>query len=382
MARPKIALDARKVGHPEVGIGRYVLELARHFPSLAPEFEFLLVLDHRLDASEVPDGCRQVVLGRFPFEDGVWSKLYSPWWMNTLVPRYLKRAHVSLFHATNFVLPLIGCCRYVTTIHDLAFVKTPEAYDSFYRLYLKSLVRIAVRRASIVIADSEATRSDLTGILKVNPARISVIHLGVGEEYSVCDDQDYLHRVQRKLQLPGRFLLHVGVVQRRKNLEALLKAGQSALRDGLIDEIVLAGRDGFGAGAVRQKAKRLGIEGRVRFLGYVPQEFMPGLYNLAQVLVMPSWYEGFGIPVLEAMACGTPVIASNVSSLPEVAGNAAMLVSLDDAAELARALRKLLTDSHLWSEMRGKGLNRAREFNWTETAAKHLEVYRQVLNQV
>ena len=187
--------------------------------------------------------------------------------------------------------------------------------------------------------------------------------------------------IRSQFDLPERFALHVGVVETRKNIEVLLKAGAGLLAENLLDVIVLAGMDGRGSDAVRRTVAELRIEGRVRFLGYVPQVAMHGLYSLARVFVMPSWYEGFGMPVLEAMACGTPVIASCVSSLPEVVGDGALLVSPDDTAGLEQALRSLLTDSRLWSEMKEKGLNRVREFNWNKSAVKHLDVYRQVLEE-
>jgi glycosyltransferase involved in cell wall biosynthesis len=148
----------------------------------------------------------------------------------------------------------------------------------------------------------------------------------------------------------------------------------------LIDGVVLAGERGHGAGDVDRTARELGIETRVRYLGYVPQGLLPALYSLAQVLSLASVYEGFGMPALEAMACGTPVVTSNVSSLPEVVGDAGLTVAPGDAAGLRQALERLLTDSQLRDEMRRRGLVRAREFSWERTAAGHLEVYRKVLS--
>jgi len=380
--RPSIALDARKLAHPGVGIGQYTLELARQLPVLAPEFEFRLLVDHPLGSGSIPGGCRQVVIGRGHGPDQrLAAKLYSPWWMNVLVTDYLKRAGVALFHGTNFAIPATTTCRSVTTIHDLAFLKVPAAFSLTYRLYASQIVRTALRRADGIVSVSAATKRDLVDVLGVRPDDVTVIHHGVGPEYSPEQHAEYLARVRGTHRLPHRFLLHVGMVQRRKNLDMLLRASAPLLRENIVDQVVLAGKDGPGADQVRRGAARLGVRDRVRFLGYVPPDVMPGLYRLAAVLVMPSLYEGFGMPVLEGMACGTPVVTSNTSSLPEVAGDAALLVPPGDPAALTAALRRLLLDQALASDLRSRGLRRASDFTWTESARRHLDVYRAVLEK-
>jgi glycosyltransferase involved in cell wall biosynthesis len=181
--------------------------------------------------------------------------------------------------------------------------------------------------------------------------------------------------------LPERFILHVGAVETKKNIDTLLRAGSSLVREGLVDGIVLAGRDGRGAVAVRRTAARLGVLEKTHFLGYVPLEKMPGLYSLAQVLVYPSWYEGFGLPIVESMACGTPVIASDSSSLPEVAGGAAVLFPPDSVGALEGALGRVLSDRRLRGDLRERGLARAACFSWDSSARRHLEVYRRALGE-
>jgi glycosyltransferase involved in cell wall biosynthesis len=190
-----------------------------------------------------------------------------------------------------------------------------------------------------------------------------------------------LEHARQRLRLPRRFILHVGAIERRKKLETLLAAAVPLLSANLVDEIALAGEEGHGAGEVRRVAVELGIQERVRFLGYVAQELLPALYGLAQVLSLASVYEGFGMPVIEAMACGTPVVTSNVSSLPEVAGDAALMVTPGDVDGLRQALARLLTDVRLRDDLRQRGLARAREFSWESTAAGHLALYRRVLEE-
>jgi glycosyltransferase involved in cell wall biosynthesis len=378
--RQKIALDARRMASQSVsGIGHYVHQLASRLPALAPEFEFLLLTDRPLDADKVPNQCGQVVLGRAFPEGSAQAKAYSPFWMNCLVSRFLTREGVILFHGTNYAMPALGRGRYVVTIHDIAFVKMPRTFSVLHRSYLRSLVSLGVGRADHIVVGSEAARGDLLQIRGVDLNRLSVIHHGIDERYSPCEDVGYLNRVREQFGLPPRYVLLVGVVEAKKNTETVLRACAPLVRERVVDEVVLAGRDGRGADSVRRLARQLGLESGVRFLGYVPQEAMRALYALAQVLVFPSWFEGFGLPVLEAMACGTPVVASNTSSVPEVAGNAALLFPPHSTDALGVALRRLLSEPELRSLLRERGLLRVKDFSWAESARRHAEVYRRVL---
>ena len=374
-------MDARKLGRGMDGIGHYIYSLAAALPALAPDCEFLLFVDRELDPADVPAGCRQIVIGGRTLGEGAVAKLYSPWWMNVLVPRSLAAEGVQLFHGTNHVVPLAAGCPSVSTVHDLAFFNTPAAYTLWYRLYMNAQIRATMAKAARIIADSEATKKDIVRTLGVKPESITTIHLGVGADYSRCDDTDIIEGTRRTLGLPERFVLHMGVVQRRKNLLVLLRAARGVIEDGLIDRVVFAGRDGLGADEVRREATRLGLSDRVTFLGYVLPGYIAALYTMAAVVVMPSWYEGFGLPVLEAMACGTPVIASSASSLPEIAGGAALIFSPTDAVALERLLRAVLTDGELRLRLASAGLTRAEQFSWDRTAARHLEVYRRVLSE-
>lgn len=380
MTRVKIALDARRLARTSLeGIGQYVLHLAARLPQLAPEIEFLLLANHPLRLDRVPNGCRQVVLGCSLPEGGAGAKAYSPFWMNFHVARFLARGGADLFHGTNYALPVFACCRYVATIHDVAFTRVPRTFSPIHRAYLRSQVSLSIRRADQVIVGSGAARADLVRMTGVDLDRMMVIHHGVDEGYSVCNDRDYLDGVRRRFALPERYVLHVGVVEVKKNIEALLRASAPLVREGVVDGIVLAGRDGRRADGIRRLAAELGLDGRALFLGHVPQDTMRGLYSLARVFVFPSWFEGFGLPVLEAMACGTPVISSDSSSLPEVAGGAAVLFPPNQPDKLESELRRVLSDPQLRADLIGRGLARASEFSWAASAARHLEVYRRVL---
>ncbi len=361
------------------GIGHYVFQIARWMVQLAPDFEVYLLVDRRAPEGKVPAGCRAVVLGSYLGDGTGWAKLYSPFWLNFYVPFYVARANIDLFHGANFVLPLRLPCKTVVTIHDISFIQIPHAYGRIYRRYMVLQTQRSLRSADAVIAVSEKTRDDLIKVFRTDPKRVTAIPNGIGEEFRNDYDENYLSKVRVQLALPERYILHVGVVEVKKNIGVLLQAAAPLIKRGLVDGVVLAGRDGLGADQIRGLANKLGLGSKAQFLGFVPQELLPGVYNLAKAVVFPSLYEGFGLPVLEAMACGTPVVTSNISSLPEVAGDAALLIAPNDPEELKLALERVLTDETLSASLREKGLNRVQEFTWEKTAAKHIEVYRRVL---
>jgi len=376
---PKLAIDARRLVRRMSGIGHYVFQIARWVARLAPDFEVNLLLDRAPSKEAIPPGCNAVVLGSYLGDGTPLAKLYSPFWLNRYVPFYCNRARVDLFHGANFVLPFRLNCKKVATVHDISFIRIPYAYGPIYRRYMVMQTKRSLDTADAVIAISEKTREDLITAFRVKPEQITAIPIGIGDAFRNDYDHNYLIKVRAQLALPERYILHVGVVEVKKNIGLLLQAAAPLIKNGLVDGVVLAGRDGLGADEIRRLAKELGLANQAHFLGFVPQELLPGVYIMAKVVVFPSLYEGFGLPVLEAMACGTPVITSNISSLPEVAGDAALLVSPNNPEELRQALERVLKDEGLCAALRVKGLKRVREFTWEKIAAKHIEVYRRVL---
>lgn len=377
--RKTIALDVRKLLRPKTGIGNYISELIDHLIALNSGFKYLLLGDRPVRPGEIPSNCEYVALGRFYREDGKLAQLYSPLWLNVLVSRYLNQRKVALFHGPNFVVPVNADCPCVNTVHDLAFLKVPQAYTQIYRRYMIFQVQNAVRHSALVIANSEATKNDLISLMQVPKDKIVVIHHGVNSKFQPRRDFEFLKGIRTRFNLPLRFLLSVGVIEHRKNLETLFRAAKTLIAEGLTDGVVLAGKKGLGAEKIRQYAINLDIGDRVHWLGYVADDLLVGLYNLAQCLVYPSWYEGFGMPILEAMACGCPVVASDVSSIPEAAGNAALLFPPSDSNLLEIKLRQLLTSEQLRSEMIIRGRTWVSQFTWEKTAEKHLAVYQKVL---
>jgi glycosyltransferase involved in cell wall biosynthesis len=375
-----VALDARKLARRRTGVGHYVARLVRNLPQLLPSTDILLLTDKVISDSLVPPGCRQVVLGRACVEDSTAARLYSPVWMNSLVPACLVRERVQLFHGTNFVVPLRKVCPTVVTVHDVAFVRVPHTFSPVYRAYMRTQVRWSMSHSDRIIAMTEHAKQDMIACFGTDARRIEVTYVGYEDGYGASVDSEQRNQTQRALDLPKRFALHVGVIEARKNIETLLRASVRPLANGLMDAVVLVGKDGLGVQEVHRTAAELGIAHQVKFLGYVDQKHMPSVYTLASALIFPSVFEGFGVPVLEAMACGTPVIASDRASIPEVAGDAALLIDPYDADAFELALTRVLTDAVLREDLKSRGRARARRFTWREAARRHLHAYMEALS--
>ena len=236
-----------------------------------------------------------------------------------------------------------------------------------------------VDSSGVVLADSENTREDVIELLMVPSSRVEVVYPGVGEAFGVIEDEQTLARTRDLYNLHSPFILSVGTLEPRKNLVTLLDAYATVWRDnGPEHKLVVAGRKGWLYEGALRRVEQLGLEDDVVFLGFVAEDHLPALYCLADLLVFPSIYEGFGLPPLEAMACGTPVITSDSSSLPEVVGDAGLMVPAEDDESLAEAIRNLLEDAYLREDLVRRGLSRAAEFTWEAAGAKLLEIYRRL----
>jgi glycosyltransferase involved in cell wall biosynthesis len=272
------------------------------------------------------------------------------------------------------VLPLICPDKCVVTIHDLGYLAFPDAHPWRDRQYLHWSTGWSARRATLVLADSSATRDDLVRHYQIDPAKIRVIHLGRDPRLAPVSDPNRVAAVRQRYDLADRYLLHVGTVQPRKNLKRLIAAFASvAGHPGLADtQLVLTGKLGWLYGDLLPEVARHGLAGRVRFTGYVADEDLAPLLSGATAFVFPSLYEGFGFPVLEAQSCGVPVMTSNNSSLPEIAGDAALFVDPLDVDEIAAAIVRLASEPDLRSELSRKGLENAQRFSWEKCATETL----------
>lgn len=279
------------------------------------------------------------------------------------------------------VLPLIHPRASVVTVHDLGYLAYPEAHTTFARQYLDRSTGWNARSAAAILADSAATKADLVRAYGADPGKIHVVYLGRDEKLARVADPGRVARVRARYGLAERYLLFVGTLQPRKNLDRVVEAF-SRLRsqpgaDGV--QLVLAGKRGWLYDQLFEQVRRLDMADRVVFPGYVPDEDLPALLSGARGVVYPSLYEGFGLPVLEAGGCGVPVITSNTSSLPEVAGDAALLVDPHDVDAIADAMMRLLTDEALAAELARRGIENVKRFSWDKCARETLAVLESVV---
>ncbi|MCR4405362.1 MAG: glycosyltransferase family 4 protein [Anaerolineae bacterium] len=303
----------------------------------------------------------------------VWHRLRLP------LPVELITGAVDVFHSPDFTLPPVWRARTVLTVHDLSFLRVPQCFTNALRRYLEQVVPRSVSRADHVIADSESTKRDLAELLGTPADKVTVIYSGVEPRFRPITDRARLEAVRRRYNLPERFILSVGTLQPRKNFGVLIEAF-SRLKVGTGScKLVIVGGKGWLYEDIFARVEGLGLQGEVSFPSFVADEDLPAIYNLAEVFALPSLYEGFGLPPLEAMACGTPVVTSNTSSLPEVVGDAGLMVEPMDVDGLARAMARLLEDGDLRREMAQRGLARAREFTWERAARQLLAVYTGVM---
>ncbi|MBN1679349.1 MAG: glycosyltransferase family 4 protein [Anaerolineae bacterium] len=292
----------------------------------------------------------------------------------------LARFRLDLLHSPDMIPPGRGARRHVITVHDLNFLHYPQFMTAASLRYYNDQITWAVRHADHILVDSEATRDDLGNLLGVPAGNMTVHMLGVNEAFHPLPDADVV-ACRERLGLPESYILFVGTFEPRKNIPGLLDAYARLRQDSAnIPPLVMVGRRGWLYGDIFARVEDLNLARHVIWLENVPEADLPAIYNGAAVLVLPSHYEGFGLPALEAMACGTPSVVANRSSLPEVIGEAGVLVDPDDTDDLAHAIQRLLGDAALYERLRTAGLARAATFTWHKTASVVLQVYRNVLS--
>jgi glycosyltransferase involved in cell wall biosynthesis len=364
----RVALDLRLAFHRRGGIATYAARLLEALSEAEPASTFIEVRDRR-DPSRT-DGLPNVRTLRAVTPAHFRSE---PW----TLPIELLRARADLFHATDFVAPLPSPTPTVVTIHDLTFLRRPELVTPEARRYYSRVPR-SVRRARAVIAVSAATKHDVVTMLGMPEDRVHVVPLAADAVFRPVDDEGLLRAARDRFGLPGRFVLFVGTREPRKNLGALIDAC-TALRDGGEPvPLVLVGEEGWLADDLERRARS---EENVVVLGPVSANDLVAIYNLATVVALPSLDEGFGLPVVESMACGTPVVCSGEGALPEVAGDAALLVDPRDVGAITAALASVMEDAALRDGMRRRGFVRSATFGWDRTARETAAVYRSVLQE-
>jgi len=368
----RLGIDARLVYYQQAGISRYCLQLMRALADIDKEDQFIIFQSRR-------DGRQLVAQSNFQTRP-LWTPSHHPL-EQYLLSLELRFTPLDVLHSPDFIPPFRRRCRSIITIHDLVFLLYPQFLTKSSARYYGQIDQ-AVHHTDHIIAVSESTRRDVVRLLGVPEQMITVIHEAPRRFFHLLPDVDLKPRLEKRFSLERDYVLFVGTIEPRKNVPTLLSAFQQVL-DHYHPEIdlVLAGARGWLTDEAYALVGRLGLAGRVHFLGRVSDEELVWLYNAAQMLVLPSFYEGFGLPPLEAMACGAPVIVSNVSSLPEVVGDAGMLVDPTAVNELTVAIWRLLSDTALRQELIERGFKRAACFSWERAARETLGLYRRLAGQ-
>jgi len=372
---PHIGLNAQLLARPgtyrSAGISTYIGSLLRYLPEAAPEFRYTAWMSVRPDGKE---GVAKVQT-RIPVS---WAPARIAWEQFCL-PVVARRAKLDLLHGMAFSVPLSLSCPSVVTVFDMSFALFPHYHPAGRRLYLSLFARLAVRRAKKVIAISESTKRDVCNLLAAEPSKIEVIPCGVDERFRPLSVQERCAFKEQKGL--GRYVYYQGTLEPRKDVTTLIEAF-SLVRERGIDEcdLIIAGAPGWKYDDVYSAVERLELKDAVRFLGYVSPDESSLWYGAADLFVFPSLYEGFGLPPLEAMRCGVPVIVSATSAMPEVVGDAGMFFAPHDVEALADAMYAVLSDESLARSLGAKGLERARSFTWRRTAERTAALYWRCLN--
>ena len=375
----RVAIDYTSAVHQRAGVGRYTRSLAEHLtPLLASDDELLLWYTSRSgDPISLPMAMRSgnVAVKRIPISPrwaaAGWHRLRLP----IAVDRFI--GDVDLHHEPDFVAPPSKKPT-ITTIHDLSYLIVPEYAHPDLRRYLERSVPHTLKRADRVIAVSETTRRDVIERYGVDAERVTTIYNGV-DRWFRAPEKPAVDRALEQFGLRQPYFMMVGTVEPRKNHVTALRAFASLYERRRDVSLAIVGNPGWLSGPIIEEIEKASKSMAVRYLRFVDDTWIPALYAGSVGLLAPSWYEGFGLPVLEAMACGAAVITSDRGALPEVAGDAALIVPPGNVDELAAAMTRLLDDAELRGDLSSKGVDRARQFTWEEAASAHLELYRSVV---
>jgi glycosyltransferase involved in cell wall biosynthesis len=362
----RIALDLRKI--ESSGIGRYMRNIVEALTHEAPEHEYVLIIpkgsEHLLKLNGAATKVLPVNVPYYSIQEQL------------AIPALLAKHRVDLFHSPHFVVPVIQTCPVVVNIHDVIYMaRKNELKSRLGRLYYRCMMPLAAHWSDAVITSCEYTKREIIHHLKASADKVFVVPYGIDSRFQPVTDAESLERVRRKYGISDQYVLYVGIYRERKNHAGLLQAFQQLVQSGTPSQLVIAGPMTEAEHELRRLAADLGVEKRVVLTGFVTDEDLPALYSGARVYACPSLAEGFGLTVIEAMACGTPVVCAQNSSLPEAGGNAALLADITNPQLFAQALHRALGDDALRQELTDRGIKHATRFSWKVAAQDTLEIY-------
>lgn len=382
----RVVIDGRSIRAGKTGVGVYTENVVRELAALGRDDEFILIVSEE-PRGLIADNLRVVRFGVLK------RRFVHRAWENTFLPFFLRRMRADVYFSPSFILPLLPgknlmhqptarkgyfrTLKLVATVHDLVAFLYPQTTTRLMQLRLRLFLPPSLRVADLIITDSAGSKRDIVRLFRVPEGKVQVVPLGKNEQFARISDSSLLAITREQYKLPQTFILYVGTIEPRKNLDLLFRAyGQLSADLRTEVKLVVAGGLGWRYEPLLSILREQGLENDVHFTGYVSDEHLPALYNLANIFVYPSLYEGFGLPVLEAMACGLPVVVSNRSSLPEVVGDAGILIDPTNVKELARILESLLKDRGQRKKLAAASLAQAQKFSWRATAEAILEALR------
>lgn len=370
----RIGIDAHAIGSQQSGNETYYEQLLKHLATIPTNgARYVIYYTNPGGAARIP-ASEKFCLKR------LWPA--TPLWRVPIgFPLEFRREKLDVFHAQHIIPPFCNC-KSVTTIPDIAHEHYPEFFTATYRLCFRGLIRRSAQRADHIITVSDYSKNDISTTYHIDPDRITVTYEGAGSDFFPRDKLECQQQVTRNYGIKAPFLLYVGRIQERKNLRRLLSAYARLNRESVDQKLVLVGKKDWMSESMEAHLKALDLKGRVVFTGYVPSVDLPVFYNAAEAFVYPSVFEGFGLPVIEAMACGLPVLTSYGSSLEEVSGDAALLVDPLSEESIAQGLRKLLGDHSLRLRLGRAGLARSAKFSFKNTADQTRGVYERLAGAV
>ncbi len=361
-----VIIDARMVNAHLHGIGRYTYELIKGISIYGENIHIKLLVNDLESASKIFKGIDNIEFIKIKAKFlSLFEQIELPLILNNIEPN-------AIFHSPSFVSSPFINCKSIMTIHDLNHLELPQMYSRFHKYYYKYIVKPSALKCNKVITVSNFSKLQIMNWLNCDDNKIEVTYNGVDKKYCKIDDAIQLEKVKKAYNLTEKFILYIGNLKPHKNLETLLKS-MKIIKSNVV--LVVNGKEND---RIKEFIEERNLQNKVRFIGYVEEEDLPILLNLAKIFVFPSLYEGFGLPPLEAMACGCPVICSNKSSLPEVVGDAALLFNPLDEEELSEKIDQVIQDEKLYNDMRNKGMVQATKFNWEDMVRKTLKEYEKI----
>lgn len=376
----RIGIDITSAITQGGGIGRYTRELVRALTEVDEQNEYRFFSAKPIAEPPVANPIPQTAKSSYHSAPLNERWLYRLWYRAQLpLPVQWVTGQLDLFHSPDFVLPpTSGNIPTLLTVHDISFAFFPEVYPEPLVTYLNKVVPRSVKKATHILADSQATKNDLVHVWQVDPTKITVLYSGVDDRFQPVRDAQKITAVRQKYNLgDAPYLLSVGTVQPRKNYQMLIRAFAPVAQE-QPHNLVISGGKGWLYDEMIAEIERQGLNGRVHFIGFVDDDDLPTLYSDADLFVMPSLYEGFGIPILEAMGCGVAVLSSNASSLPEVVGDTAVCIPPNDQAAWTRNIFHLLNNPEQRQQQIIAGFEQTKTFSWQKSARQLLEIYQQL----